>query len=388
MLVHCSGFLVLALNSPAGFLILFKSEQLPTVHGKASPCDLVLRRSPQEIPGRFLVFRAERHGCVWRRRDVFFESAAYCRELGQALHGKQKRGVRSPGRLQDLCEVAVASQGNRVVLSGTGGDEVMGGVPTPTPELQDLLARAQFRALAHQLKLWALQKRKPWFHLFWEAARGFFPPLFVGVSKHMRPAPWLQSNFVKHQRAPLTGYPSRVKLFGPLPTFQDNVSTLDGLRRQLARAAFPFEPPFEKRYPCLDRNLLEFMFAIPREQLVRPTQRRSLMRRALVGIVPDEVLNRKNKAFVARAPLVAISRDWAQWVEITQHMVSSSLGIVDPERILDVLQKARRGEEVPMLPLMRTNAIEVWLRNLRTLGIVNLGTSVKPELALQASTQG
>ena len=29
----------------------------------------------------------------------------------------------------------MASQGNRVVLSGIGGDEVMGGVPTPVPEL-------------------------------------------------------------------------------------------------------------------------------------------------------------------------------------------------------------------------------------------------------------
>ena len=98
--------------------------------------------------------------------------------------------------------------------------------------------------------------------------------------------PWLQSSFVKRHRAALTGYPSRTKLFGPLPSFQDNLGTLDALRRQLARTALPFEPPFEKRYPYLDRGLLEFMFAIPREQLVRPTQRRSLMRRALVGIVP------------------------------------------------------------------------------------------------------
>src|SRR5205823_12624385 len=51
--------------------------------------------------------------------------------------------------------------------------------------------------ISHQLKVWALQKRKPWFHLFFEAARGFFPPAFLGVPKHMRPAPWLQPNFVK-----------------------------------------------------------------------------------------------------------------------------------------------------------------------------------------------
>jgi len=138
----------------------------------------------------------------------------------------------------------------------------------------------------------------------------------------------------------------------------------------------------------LDRGLLEFMFAIPREQLVRPTQRRSLMRRALVGIVPDEILNRKGKAFVVRAPLVRISKDWASLVEMTQDLVSSSLGIVDAERLIAILQKGRRGEEIPAVPLMRTLSLEGWLRNLRSLGTINLDTRLKPELAWQASTQG
>jgi asparagine synthase (glutamine-hydrolysing) len=112
------------------------------------------------------------------------------------------------------------------------------------------------------------------------------------------------------------------------------------------------------------------------------------MRRALVGIVPDEILNRKAKAFVVRSPLVRISRDWAHWVEMTQNMVSSSVGIVDPQRLSDVLQKLRRGEKVHMVRLMRTLYIEDWLRNLRTLGIVDLDTTQKPELAWQPSIQG
>src|SRR2546429_516608 len=292
------------------------------------------------------------------------------------------------GRPSPQFGMCLASQGNRVVLSGMGGDETMGGVPTPTPELEDLLARAQFRGLAHQLKVWALEKRKPWLHLFWEAARGFFPPRLVGVPKYMRPVAWLQPNYVKRHWATLTGYPSRTKLFGPLPSFQDNISMVNGLRRQLARTALPFEPPFEKRYPYLDRGLLEFMFAIPREQLVRPTQRRSLMRRALVGIVPDEILNKKGKAFVARTPLVRISKEWTHWAEMTQHMVSTSLGIVDSEHFSATLQKARRGEEVPMVTLMRTIFVEEWLRNLRTLGVMNMETTPKSELILHASIQG
>ena len=292
------------------------------------------------------------------------------------------------GRSSAQFGMCLLSQGNRVVLSGIGGDEVMGGVPTPTPELEDLLARAQFKALAHQLKVWALEKKKPWFHLFFEAARGFFPPSLVGVPGNMRPAAWLQRNFVKCYWAALTGYPCRTQLFGPLPSFQENLGTLDALRRQLARTALAFEPPFEKRYPCLDRGLLEFMFAIPREQLVRPTQRRSLMRRALVGIVPDEILNRKGKASVARAPLVSVSRDWAHLVGITQNMLSSSLGIVDSEHIYAALQKARRGEEVSMVALRRTLCLEGWLKDLRRSGIINLDPTLKSKLVLQASIQG
>jgi asparagine synthase (glutamine-hydrolysing) len=283
------------------------------------------------------------------------------------------------GRTSPQVRMCMASRGNRVVLSGVGGDEVMGGVPTPAPELEDLLAKAQFGVLAHQLKVWALEKRKPWFHLLWDTARGFFPPSLVGVPKYMRPAPWLRSNFVKRHWGALTGYPFRTKLFGPLPSFQENVGTLDALRRQLARTALSFEPPFEKRYPYLDRSLLEFMFAIPREQLVRPTQRRSLMRRALVGIVPDEILNRKTKASVSRSPRVAISNDWAHLAEMTQHMLSSSLGIVDSELMLEALQKARHGEEVRMVTLRRTLCLEGWLKDLSASGIVNLPEHIEIE---------
>jgi asparagine synthase (glutamine-hydrolysing) len=259
----------------------------------------------------------------------------------------------------------MTSQGNRVVLSGIGGDEVMGGVPTPTPELEDLLAGGHFRTLAHQLKVWALNKRKPWFHLLFDAARSFFPLALVGVPKHKHPASWLNAAFVKRNRLVLQGYETRLKPFGPLPTFQENVSTLQTLQRQLSCDALSPDLPHEKRYPYLDRSLLEFMYAVPREQVVRPGHRRSLMRRALIGIVPHELLNRKRKAFVARAPMAAISADWNRYSDLTQHMASGSLGIVDPQGFLDVLQKIRHGQEVPTITVIRTLSIEFWLTNLK-----------------------
>jgi asparagine synthase (glutamine-hydrolysing) len=278
-----------------------------------------------------------------------------------AAPGSGGGGASEFGRRFAAC---LTSQGNRVVLSGAGGDEVAGGVPTPAPELEDLLAQGKFRTLAHQLKVWALNKRKPWFHLFFEALRSFLPPALVGVPTLLRPAPWLCSDFVRRNRPALEGYQSRVKLFGPLPSFQENLSALDALQRQLMCSALSSDPPCEKRYPYLDRGLLEFLYAVPREQLVRPGQRRSLMRRALVGIVPDDLLSRKRKAFVVRAPMAAISREWPRLMETTTAMVSASIGIVDPQRLVDALEKVRHGKDASTISLIRAFGIESWLQHL------------------------
>jgi len=298
-----------------------------------------------------------------------------------ATPGSGGRGTESSRQFA----ACMASHGNRVVLSGVGGDEITGGVPTPIPELMDLLARARFRALARQLKVWALNKRKPWFHLLFAAAQGFFPPFFVCAPQQIRAAAWLQSSFVKRQHTALTGYPSRVTLFGPLPSLQENVSTLDALRRQLACSVLPAKPPYEKRYPYLDRDLLEFIYAIPRQQVVRPGQRRSLVRRALAGTVPDELLNRKRKAFVVRGPMKAVSADWPRLTELGEHLVSSSLEIVEPRSYLETLRRAHEGQEVPMVPVLRTLSVEFWLRNSSGWGVLKGGSSMPVQSELLRS---
>jgi asparagine synthase (glutamine-hydrolysing) len=252
----------------------------------------------------------------------------------------------------------------RVVLSGLGGDEILGGVPTPIPELADYLARGQFRRWGTQIIRWAIAKRSPALHLAAEAMRAFLPAGAIRTPPHKRAPAWLFADFAKRNRRALSGYETRFRLFGPLPTFQANLATLDGLRRQLECFVLPNDPPYEKRYPYLDRDLLEFIYAIPREQLLRPGQRRSLMRRALVGIVPTEILDRKRKAFVDRSPRVAISSESDRLEQMTQSMISDSLEIVHSQLFREALENARHDSDVQTIPLLRTAAVESWLRAL------------------------
>jgi asparagine synthase (glutamine-hydrolysing) len=270
----------------------------------------------------------------------------------------------------------VASEGYRVVFSGFGGEEATGGgVPTPRPELQNHLARARLNALVHQLNAWAKKMNKPRFPLLWDAARGFFPPGSIDMPKETRPGPWLNPGFVRRNRAALWRYPSRLKVFGPLPSFQDHLAALNFVRSVLSFYMLNAELLCEKRYPYLDRDLLEFTYAIPRERLVRVGERRSLMRRALVGIAPQELLNRKRRPIASKdhsknSSPGSVSSEWPSWAEIGEHLVGSRFGIIDEHGFLDALEKAQREEIVPSVNFRRTLLLESWLRHLMIRGVL------------------
>lgn len=327
----------------------------------------------------------EKRGRTGCHIDVVPDDAFHLRpESGQ--FAATPASVNRPSKAHKEFAACLAAGRNRVVLSGIGGDEVTGGVPTPIPELADYLARAQWRILAHQLKAWALDKRKPWFHLFVESVRKFLPFEVVGVPERLQPASWLNSQFVRRQRPALTGYPSRFRLLGPPPSFQENISTLRSLQRQLESYPLPAKPPHENRYPYVDRDLLEFIYAIPREQLVRPGQRRSLMRRALAGIVPDAVLNRRRKAFVVRAPLTAVLGEWFSLVELGRNMVSALCGIIDQRLLHESLQEARQGQGISIVALVRMLGVELWLTTLADQEISQSCTGMKTTRFYRAQT--
>jgi asparagine synthase (glutamine-hydrolysing) len=250
--------------------------------------------------------------------------------------------------------------GFRVLLSGVGGDEFTGGVPTGVPELADLIRGGNLKIFLRRAFLWSLPSRKPLLQMAAKTMRSFLP---IAFSTNQWPMPWVKAAFLRRNRGAFGTRSTRNRWFGPLPTFQENLHALDGLRRQIACCELSPSPSCEKRYPFLDRQLLEFLFNVPREQLVRPNQRRSLLRRALRGIVPDMVLDRRRKAFALANQLKAFSTDWTRVSQLVEKMSLESHGVIDSKILARTLDEARCGEEVPLLSLTRVLRLEWWMQD-------------------------
>jgi asparagine synthase (glutamine-hydrolysing) len=258
----------------------------------------------------------------------------------------------------------LSSGGYRVVLSGLGGDEILGGVPTPVPELADLLRSLEVRRFLRQSFAWALVKRKPIVGLWGSVLRQFIPESPFWSRPARIQLTWLAPNFAARHQRELDFRFRRISITGGHPSFQANLQAVASLRSQLSSMALESSPAYEWRYPYLDRDLMSFCFSIPREQLVRPRERRSLMRRALRDMVPRDILDRRRKAYVSRGLVKVIC------VEYTRLRNSGPLhmeeeGIVDSQKLSLAVRSAEQGLDVATVPLLRTLALEGWLRNLR-----------------------
>lgn len=250
----------------------------------------------------------------------------------------------------------------RVLLSGIAGDEFTGGVPTGIPELADLFSRVRLLSFLSRAFAWALSSHKPIVHVLTRSIASFLPSFRSPALQVQWPMPWLLPTFLRRNRHSLTHLQAHYRPWSSLPSFQENLRALEGLRRQISCAEL--QPiPCEKRYPFLDRDLLEFLFNIPREQLVRPTERRSLLRRALRGIVPNEVLARSRKAYAGTGHLKAIANDWERVSDLATGMQLEARRILDSAVVREFLDCARQGQDVALLPLMRVLRLEWWLRD-------------------------
>jgi asparagine synthase (glutamine-hydrolysing) len=262
----------------------------------------------------------------------------------------------------------VCRGGYRAVLSGIGGDEFMGGVPDPRTHLADLIVQFKLVKLAKQLTAWSLVKRRPWMRLLWQSA---IDVLHQYLAKEAKVEPWIQKDFAKRTRLAVRQLDVEEHFGLWLPTRRGYIGGVHLMARRLAKYTPSGSALEEARYPYLDQNLIEFILSIPASQILRPGERRSLMRRSLAGIVPEQILSRRTKQVGARTPTLILEKNWLELRNIYHTSLSSDLGYVHEDRFLKVAADACTGKPVPLVRVLRAISLEYWLRDLAGRGLLD-----------------
>ncbi|HEX3557101.1 MAG TPA: asparagine synthase-related protein [Thermoanaerobaculia bacterium] len=120
----------------------------------------------------------------------------------------------------------------------------------------------------------------------------------------------------------------------------------------------------EVRHPFLDRRLVEYVLALPGEQLFRLDGSKSLLRRSMSGILPERIRLRVGKTlFLPFLDFLLLERAAGEIVDLLREPRCADLGIVNG----DVLRSAYRnlvhgGPEGPRCAVWYAITLEMWLR--------------------------
>jgi asparagine synthase (glutamine-hydrolysing) len=276
--------------------------------------------------------------------------------------GKERRVFEN----EVLFEESTRSKGYRVILSGIGGDEMLGGVPTPLPELADHLASGDLRRFAERALAWCLVDRTPFVHMTRDAIKYFLEQYSDPKFAPGTLPPWSTTKLRQLLRTSIFDASEEKRSFGIEPSKIGN-----GRAWWILLATLPHMNPgltarSEYRYPYLDRDLVDYLFRVPREQLLQPKRRRSMMRSALRGLVPTEILERKRKAFRSRAALAPLRNSEARIARLLEHSHAIAIGLVDPSDLMGAVHRTLHGNDGRWThALMRLLLFEIWHEGLR-----------------------
>lgn len=270
---------------------------------------------------------------------------------------------------------AMNAVGARALLSGLGGDQVFLSDPPEAFVLADLVIERRWRALSRAIPEWTRALGWPYWKTLWRGA--CWPLLPHGVqASFWRPeahtpslAEWIDPAFIRRM-----GLMERAMLILPddlgfrLPTGAIHYGLLRQTVRQHVLGLCTTEGVVDVRYPFLDRRIIEFALATPVDQKVRPSETRSIVRRALKDVVPDAIRLRQSKSGPAEAFLRALNQQWSWVGTLLADPLICAHGLAKREPIIAAFHRARHGHIAGTAQLLRLLSLEIWLRSLETQG--------------------
>lgn len=262
------------------------------------------------------------------------------------------------------------ASGVRVLLSGTGSDEWMGGSPW---FFADLLMAGDWRRLWRRVQadsrlyggaaglapsLKFLMQRAIWPLLPLELRKAVrrlrgtsVLPSFIRTPFARRHHLW---DRVQHEPA----LPHAT--FGQLALYNNFVDGWVMHGREITDREIAVYH-LEERHPFLDRRLIEFLLAVPDDQRIRNNLPKFVLRQAIRDKIPDSVCDRRDKAYFNITFVKAFERIGGE--RFFGHMALDDAGIVDRSEFLRVYRKRLADwENQNLWPVWNTLAAELWYR--------------------------
>jgi asparagine synthase (glutamine-hydrolysing) len=248
-------------------------------------------------------------------------------------------------------ERRVRAAGGRVVLSGRLGDAIMGCEPDNSVAVLDDLSRGAVVAAARNLRAWSRATRKPLVELAWKL---FLPdtssPPDAGAGLL---SPSLRAIVID---APSIEVPRGLRR-SKYPLARMVLAYSAGARLDVPDRS----PEIVYTYPFAHRPLIEFMLAIPGEQLSAPGTTRALMRRAFASFVPPRILRRVSKGYYPPAAFRAARHLVASMLPVNELEVVQR-GWIDPGRLRAAIQALTDGGGQTGGDIHAVLRLEGWLR--------------------------
>jgi asparagine synthase (glutamine-hydrolysing) len=215
---------------------------------------------------------------------------------------------------------AAAEAGLTVMLDGQGADELLGGYHLfLASRLVSLLGKGRLIEAFSFAQSAAARPGSSWRNLLYVLGSQVTPPGLENLTRRIAGKPfipcWLSTAWFSSCNASSSPLPKSLSHHGFHHILKETITrtSLPMLLRWEDRNSMAFS--IESRVPFLTTSMAEFVFSLPEEYIVdRRGQSKNVFRSAMRGLVPGQILDRKDKIGFATPELSWLGENRA-WVE-------------------------------------------------------------------------
>ena len=269
-------------------------------------------------------------------------------------------------RDRKLCAI-VRAAGGRVLLTGSGGDELFSGTML---FFADWLARGKvWRTVREMARRAALGRVSFWELAYRTALLPLLPRVTHSMLVHdqdeMAVMPWLKPAMMR--QFGIRGRHAMTEVaYGGRFGHKYHHAVVDMVAKlECQTHGGVLGDSLDVRHPFLYRPLVEFALKLPPQLRARPHAHRWVLRQAMRGVLPEKVRTRVGKPGTAQFLDWSLTVGRAHLSPLLREPVLADLGLVEPSRLRLAFQAALQhspGSEALCGPLLHTLTVEAWLQ--------------------------